>query len=65
MRFSFIFAIACSTLNSIDAVKDNSLWQNSTLVQPLVKVGDYAFNTKVKMQQTNLKDYVPKQVAGG
>lgn len=65
VRFSFIFAIACSTLNSIDAVKDNSLWQNSTLVQPLVKVGDYAFNTKVKMQQTNLKDYVPKQVAGG
>ncbi|MDE4945033.1 CvpA family protein, partial [Francisella tularensis subsp. holarctica] len=34
-------------------------------VQPLVKVGDSAFNTKVKMQKTNLKDYVPKQVAGG
>ena len=65
VRFGFISAIACSTLNSFDAVKDNSLWQNSTLVQPLVKVGDYAFNTKVRMQQTNLKDYVPKQVAGG
>ncbi|APD49972.1 CvpA family protein [Francisella hispaniensis] len=65
VRFGFIFAILCSTLNSFDAVKDNSLWQNSTLVQPLVKVGDYAFNTKVKMQQTNLKDYVPKQVASG
>ncbi|APC92123.1 MULTISPECIES: CvpA family protein [Francisella] len=64
VRFSFIFAIVCSTLNSFDTFKDNSLWQNSTLVQPLVKIGDYAFNTKVKMQQTNLKDYVPKQVAG-
>ncbi|OEZ33609.1 hypothetical protein AS144_03800 [Francisella endosymbiont of Amblyomma maculatum] len=62
VRFSFIFAIVCSTLNSFDTVKDNSLWQNSTLVQPLVKAGDYTFNTKFKMQQNNLKDYVPKQV---
>ncbi|MDE5018761.1 CvpA family protein, partial [Francisella tularensis subsp. holarctica] len=58
-------AIACSTLNTIYAVKDKSLWQSSTIVQHLVNVGDYAFNTKVKMQQTKLKDYVPKQVAGG
>ncbi|AJI54520.1 colicin V production family protein [Francisella philomiragia] len=65
VRFGFIFAIACSTLNSFDSVKDNSLWENSILVKPLVKVGDYAFNTKIKMQETNFKDYVPKQVAGG
>ncbi|MFV9972333.1 MAG: CvpA family protein [Francisella endosymbiont of Hyalomma asiaticum] len=63
VRFSLIFAIVCSTLNSFDTIKDNSLWQNSTLVQPLVKAGDYVFNTKVKMQQqNNLKNYVPKQV---
>ncbi|GMN89503.1 CvpA family protein [Francisella sciaenopsi] len=65
VRFSFIAAIVCSTLNSIDYVKNSSLWENSTIVKPLIKFGDYAFNTKVKMQETNFKDYVPKQVAGG
>ncbi|AIT09312.1 hypothetical protein LO80_04565 [Candidatus Francisella endociliophora] len=65
VRFSFIFAIICSTLNSFDSVKDSSLWENSAFVKPLVKVGDYAFNTRVRMQETNLKDYVPKEVAGG
>lgn len=65
IRFSFVFAIVCSTLNSFDAVKENSLWENSALVKPLVKFGDYAFNTRVRMQETNLKDYVPKKVAGG
>lgn len=65
VRFSFIFAIICSTLNSVEAVKENSLWENSTLAKPLAKIGDYAFNTRVKMQETNLKDYVPKEVAGG
>ncbi|AJC48173.1 CvpA family protein [Allofrancisella guangzhouensis] len=64
-RYSFIFAIICSTLNSFDSIKDSSLWENSVFVPKLVKVGDYAFNTKVKMQETNLKDYVPKEVAGG
>lgn len=65
IRFSFIAAIICSTLNSFDSVKNYSLWQGSYLVKPLIKVGDYAFNTKVKMQETNLKNYVPKEVAGG
>ncbi|ASG68650.1 hypothetical protein CDV26_09820 [Francisella halioticida] len=65
VRFSFVFAIVCSTLNSFEQVKENSLWENSTLVKPLVKVGNYAFNTRVRMQETNLKDYVPKEVAGG
>ena len=65
VRFGFVFAIVCSTLNSFDSVKENSLWENSALVKPLVKVGDYAFNTRVRMQETNLKDYVPKEVAGG
>ncbi|QIW09516.1 CvpA family protein [Francisella sp. LA112445] len=65
VRFSFVFAIVCSTLNSFDKVKENSLWENSALVKPLVKVGNYAFNTRVRMQETNLKDYVPKEVAGG
>ncbi|MED7818708.1 MULTISPECIES: CvpA family protein [unclassified Francisella] len=65
VRFSFIFAIVCSTLNSFDSIKDNSLWENSTLVKPLIKAGNYAFNTRVRMQETNLKDYVPKEVAGG
>ncbi|WP_150466711.1 CvpA family protein [Francisella sp. SYW-9] len=65
VRFSFVFAIVCSTLNSFDKVKENSLWENSTIVKPLVKFGDYAFNTRVRMQQTNFKDYVPKKVAGG
>jgi uncharacterized membrane protein required for colicin V production len=65
VRFSFVFAIVCSTLNSFDKVKENGLWENSALVKPLVKVGNYAFNTRVRMQETNLKDYVPKEVAGG
>lgn len=65
IRFSFIAAIICSTLNSIDYVKNSSLWENSVIVKPLTKFGDYAFNTKIKMQETNFKDYVPKQVAGG
>ena len=65
VRFSFVFAIVYSTLNSFDKVKENSLWKNSALVKPLVKLGNYAFNTRVRMQETNLKDYVPKKVAGG
>jgi len=64
-RFSFVFAIICSTLNSIDSIKESSLWENSALAKPLAKFGDYAFNTRVRMQETNLKDYVPKEVAGG
>ena len=64
-RFLFLFAIIFSTLNSFEVVKDNKLWENSKLRPTLVKVGNYAFNTKVRMQETNLKDYVPKAVAGG
>ncbi|GAB4221737.1 MAG: CvpA family protein [Francisella sp.] len=65
MRFSFVFSIICSTLNTINIVQDNKLWETSIIVPYLVKVGDFAFNTKIKVQQTNLKDYVPKEVAGG
>lgn len=65
IRFSFIAAIILATLNSIESIKESSLWENSALVKPLVKIGDYAFNTRVKMQETNLKDYVPEKVAGG
>ena len=65
IRFSFLFAIICSTLNSFTVVKDNKLWKNSELRPGLVIVGDYAFNTKVKIQETKIKDYVPKEVAGG
>jgi uncharacterized membrane protein required for colicin V production len=65
IRFFFIWALICSTLNSFDAVKESSLWENSMLIPVLVKNGDYAYNTKVRVQETNLKDYVPKEVAGG
>ncbi|MFT5950993.1 MAG: putative membrane protein required for colicin V production [Francisella sp.] len=65
IRFFFIWALICSTLNSFDAVKKSSLWENSMLIPVLVKNGDYAYNTKVRVQETNLKDYVPKEVAGG
>ena len=65
IRFFFIWALICSTLNSFNTVKESALWENSRLVPVLVKTGDYAYNTKVRMQETNLKDYVPKEVAGG
>ena len=65
IRFFFIWALICSTLNSFDAVKESSLWENSMLIPVLVKNGDYAYNTKVRVQETNLKDYVPKEVASG
>ena len=64
IRFFFIWALICSTLNSVDAVKDSTLWENSRLVPVLVKTGDYAYKIKVKVQETNLKDYVPKEIAG-
>jgi uncharacterized membrane protein required for colicin V production len=65
IRYLFIWALVCSTLNSIDAVKDHSVWENSQLRPILVKTGNFAYNSKVKVQETNLKDYVPKDVAGG
>ena len=65
IRFFFVWALICSTLNSFDVVKESTLWENSRLVPVLAKTGDYAYNTKVRMQETNLKDYVPKEVAGG
>ncbi len=65
IRFFFIWALICSTLNSFDTAKESVLWENSRLVPVLVKTGDYAYNTKIRMQETNLKDYVPKEVAGG
>lgn len=65
IRYLFVWALICSTLNSIEAVKEHNVWQNSRVAPVLVKVGNFAYNTKVKMQDTNLKDYVPKDVAGG
>jgi len=65
IRYSFVWALICSTLSSFDAIKDKSVWENSQLASVLAKTGDYAYNTKVRMQETNLKDYVPKEVAGG
>ncbi len=64
IRFTLIAAIVCSTLKSVEAVTDTQVWENSQLAPRLAKMGDYAYNTKVKMQETNLKDYVPKEVAG-
>ena len=65
IRFFFVWALICSTLNLFETVKESSLWESSRLVPVLVKTGDYAYNTKVRMLETNLKDYVPKEVAGG
>jgi uncharacterized membrane protein required for colicin V production len=64
IRYFFVWAILCSTLNSFEDVKESSLWENSKLVPALIKTGDYAYNTKVRMQETNFKDYVPTEVAG-
>ena len=63
-RFLFLFAIICSSINSFDIVKDNSLWEKSELRPTLVMVGDYAFNTKVKLQESHIQDYVPKEITG-
>ena len=65
IRFFFVWALICSTLNSFEVIKESTLWENSRLVPVLAKTGDYAYNTKVKMQENNLKDYVPEEVAGG
>ncbi len=65
IRFTFIWALICSTLNSFETVKESTLLENSKLIPALIKTGDFAYNTKIKMQETNLKDYVPKEVAGG
>ena len=65
LRYSFVWALICSTVSSFDAIKDSTIWENSQLAPILAKTGDYAYNTKVRMQETNLKDYVPKEVAGG
>ena len=63
-RFLFLFAILCSSLNNFDAIKDNSLWEKSELRPALVTVGDYAFNTKIKLQESHIKDLVPEEVSG-
>ena len=64
-RFMFLFSIILSSLGAFDVVKDNYLWKESKLRPTLVKIGNYAFNTKVKIQESDIKDYVPKEVAGG
>lgn len=64
IKYVLIFSIISSTISSIDYVKDSELWENSQLAPIFTKVGDYAYNTKIEMQEVNLKDYVPKQVAG-
>ena len=65
IRFTFILSIICSTLNSFDSIADNKLWKDSKLVPSLTEIGDLAFNTKVNIEKTDLKDYVPEDVAGG
>lgn len=62
-----IASIIISSLSSFvsNSVTDSKLWENSVTIEKFTKLGDYLFNVKVKVQETNIKDYVPEDVAQG